>query len=146
MNQFDNDSVSPIGGIQVRKLRRGTNKKDLEDRFKKYNPLQVLVQIDNTDPRFDFAFIMIHDREDVENAIRENNGTDFNGHIINVQLNFENNLTLEEFLDLLESNRIYPQGGLIKKEVDDPNSSLAIAFIMDQDSMPLSLWQIWTIG
>ncbi|KAA6376650.1 MAG: hypothetical protein EZS28_027823, partial [Streblomastix strix] len=161
--EIDPDSKQLIEGIQVRKLRRGINRNDLMKKFRKYNPIKFFIHVDLMDPRYDFAFIPIPNPNQSIAAVNDTDQTEFGGHKISVQLkyrfmpsekfkklsedekpkykyilltNFENDFTLEEFLELLEDNHIEAQGGLVTLEVDDPKSCLAIAYILDQ-IMPL---------
>ncbi|KAA6383726.1 MAG: hypothetical protein EZS28_020748, partial [Streblomastix strix] len=161
-SDIDPESKQLIEGIQVRKLRRGTKRWQLEEKFRQYNPNKYFIHVDKMDPRYDFASIKIQNPNQSIAAVTENDQTEFCGHIIDVQLkykfmpsekfkkwsddekdkkpkynhvfftNFENDFTLDEFLELLEDNHIEAQGGLVTLEVDIPNSCLAIAYILDQ--------------
>ncbi|KAA6377029.1 MAG: hypothetical protein EZS28_027444, partial [Streblomastix strix] len=169
---IDPDSKQLIEGIQVRKLRRGTKRWQLEEIFRQYNPIKFIIHFDKMDPRYDFAFIQIQNPDESITAAAENNQTEFCGHIIDVQLkyrfmpsekfkkwsddeknkkpkylyvfftNFENDFTLEQFLELLENNHIEAQGGLVTLEVDDPSSCLAVAYILEQKQVDKTIRKV----
>ncbi|KAA6386281.1 MAG: hypothetical protein EZS28_018189, partial [Streblomastix strix] len=66
----DEEDVRRVIGVSVKWLKRGTKHTQLETLFKPYHPQNINLQLDLTDPRYDFAIAFIPDPEICEKCLK----------------------------------------------------------------------------